>query len=323
MMVRRLGNSIKDWTGSYAVGALAVGLALAVVWEPTWLRVLIPVGLVLMLYPMMLDVGLGDAGKQIRNPRLLVTALAVNFVLSPLLIFGLSRICLPYSSPSVMVGLVLFGTVPCGGMVPAFTGMLSGNVSLAVTVTAVSLTLSIVAVPLWAGILLDRIIPVPPLLIGKYLSLIIVLPLLLAHLTRTVVIRKRGSRYFEKFKSDVQLFSGVGLLLLLVSIFGSNGKMVLKDPALIPSIMLPAGSFVIASLCVSTILGHLVGAGREDAIAFTMGTVVKNNAVAIALSAAAFGPEVALVNATTGPLVQLPIMLSYIHFKTRLDGGNT
>lgn len=320
-LVLKLGNSIKNHIGLYACGALALGLAVALAWEPAWLMMLIPVALLLMLYPMMLDVGVGDLGKQLRNPMLLVMALMINFALSPLLIFGLSWICVPLSLPAVMTGLILFGTVPCGGMVPAFTSMLGGNVSLAVTVTALSLSLSVLAVPLWADILMDRFIPVPPLLIAKHLAVIIAVPLLLAELTRRVVTRKRGHRYFQRLRGEVQMFSGAGLLLFLFSVFGSSGRMVVREPALIPSIMLPAACFVIASLALSTLLARLAGADRKDAVALTMSTAIKNNAIAIALAASAFGPEVALVNATTGPLVQLPIMLSYLWLNTRAVDG--
>ena len=48
----------------------------------------------------------------------------------------------------MVTGLVLYGIIPCGGMVPAFTSMKNGNVVLAVSTTAVSLLISIIVVPI-------------------------------------------------------------------------------------------------------------------------------------------------------------------------------
>ena len=318
LILVKLGNSVTDRIGWYALGSILVGLAVAHVWEAALLRLLIPVALFVMLYPMMLDLGVGDLRRELRNPKMLVTALLINFVLSPLLIFGLTRMLVPNSSPMLLIGLILFGTVPCGAMVPSFTGMLRGNVSLSVTVTALSLVLSIIAVPFWAGLLMGRVIPVPPQLIAKYLAVIIVLPMLLGYLTRRWITANKGDRYFQQFKADFQSLSGIGLLILVFSMFGSSGRLVLKDPRLIPAIMLPAVCFVIMSLMLSSLLARLTGASKADTIALTMSTVVKNNAIAIALAASVFGPEAALVNTTTGPLVQLPIMLTYLRYSRSL-----
>lgn len=320
MMLAKLGNSVKNRIGWYSFGCILLGLAVAYMWEATVLRLLIPLALFVMLYPMMLDLRVGDLRREIRNPRMLLTALLINFVLSPLLIFGLTRIFISDSSPMLLIGLILFGTVPGGAMVPAFTGMLRGNVSLSVTVTALSLLLSIAAVPFWAGLLVGRSIQVPPLLIAKYLAVIIALPMLLGFLTRRWITTNKGDQYFQHIKDELQSLSGIGLLFLVFAMFGSSGRLVLDDPELIPSIMLPGVCFVIMSLMLSVLLGKLMGASKRDAIALTMSTAVKNNAIAIALAASAFGPEAALVNTTTGPLVQLPIMLCFIRYNSLFTG---
>ena len=43
-----------------------------------------------------------------------------------------------------------------------------------------------------------------------------------------------------------------------------------------------------------------------------MSTTAKNNAMAMALALSAFGTEVGMVTAFTGPMTQFPIMIAYL-----------
>ena len=71
-------------------------------------------------------------------------------------------------------------------------------------------------------------------------------------------------------------------------------------------------------LSVSFLSNRALKTAYEDSVAFTISTTAKNNAIAMALALSAFGPEVALTHAVAGPLVQLPIMLSYLKLSSGL-----
>jgi len=128
---------------------------------------------------------------------------------------------------------------------------LTGNINLSVIIITVSLLVSIVIAPLWANLLIGTFIQVPVLLIIKYLAMIIIIPLMLAHHTRIFIIRKKGLFLFNKIKEGIQIMVGFGLMLLLFIIFVINGKLLVNDPVLILRIIFPASFFLIILLICS------------------------------------------------------------------------
>jgi ACR3 family arsenite transporter len=312
MLLTRLGTGIRNNLGSCSAVAILSGLVVGHIYPLPFLTSFISVALFLMLYPSMLQIEIGEIGAAFKRPGILVVALLINFGLAPILIFGLVHLFYINIEASLMIGVMLFGMVPCGGMVPAYTGMLGGNVSLSVSITATSLALSIGMVPLWARLLIGRIVPVPTSLVAEYLVLAIVVPMALASVTRGWMIARTGSAYFEKMKDYLQMLPGYGLMFLLFIIFSVTEHRVVSSPSLFLQIVGPTSCFLLILLIFSTCLNIWLGLRYQDAVALTVSSGAKNNAVAIAVAAASFGVETASVIAIVGPLVQLPIMLGYI-----------
>ena len=308
----KLLQSIKNHLGFYVLGAMASGLLIGTLDRPPFLRFFIPVALFMMLYPMMLDTGLKKIGKVVRRPGILVLSLIINFGFCPLLITALTHLLRLDTSPALTIGLLLYATIPCGGMVPAFTGILNGNLTLSITITAVSLLISIIMVPFWTSLLISEIIAVPVMLIAKYLFLMIIFPLALAGLSRRVVTRKWGKSGYQNFSVRMKDVTGLGLTLLCFIMFVLNGNVVLQDPGLILKILLPIVSFLLILLIGTTLWCKLAKVAKEDAIALTISSSAKNNALSLALAIAVFGGEVGMINTIAGPMVQLPIMITYL-----------
>jgi arsenite transporter len=298
------------------LGAMLLGLSLGRVYRPQCIDTVIYGALFLMLYPPMLDVDFGGLKKALTEPWLLIAALVLNFLVSPLLIFGLLHLFVGGGGLYLMPGIILYGTVPGGGMVPAFTGMLKGNVNLSVTISAIGSILSLAFVPLWTKWLIGAHLGVPSLLIFRHLCIIIAIPLTLAMLTRRIILREMGESIFVLFKQRFKALSGVGLPMMVLAMSLLYGGRVLNEPLLVLKIAGPVSSFLMIMFVLSGALGKAFQSRPEDAIAFSLSTAAKNNAVSLALSFSAFGGDAALVNAIAGPLVQLPILLGFIALKT-------
>ena len=87
----RLGGYLKNHMGISGFIAMAAGVIVGniTVLEP--LRYLIPVALFLMLYPSMLDVRPEGLAAVLAAPRLPIIALIMNFIISPVMIAGVSH----------------------------------------------------------------------------------------------------------------------------------------------------------------------------------------------------------------------------------------
>ncbi len=156
-MLKRLQKAARAIEGNLVVFVLlAIAVGLAFGWEfpaaAKGLKSYTTLTLFIMLYPMMIGLRIEEVGKAMMNLKLVSLSMFVNFVISPLLAAGLAYLFL-HSRPDFAVGLILTGTVPCAGMVAAWTGYANGNVALALVIVALSLLVSIIMIPVWMPIL--------------------------------------------------------------------------------------------------------------------------------------------------------------------------
>ncbi|OPY06134.1 MAG: Sodium Bile acid symporter family protein [Syntrophus sp. PtaB.Bin001] len=316
MIIMKIGKSIRQHLELYSLAAVAVGLSAGKISQGTLLKYLIPFALFMMLYPAFLET---DIGVIIKNSfvgkKLLITALFVNFAISPLLMYGLMQLFSAGLIPDVMLGLLIFSLIPGGGMGPAYTGMISGNVSLSIAITAVGLAMSIIFMPLWSVLLLGKAVHVPAAVIVKYLFMIIIMPAALAAISRRWITQTHGSVVFERIKGQFQNVTGIGLLLLIFIIFDLNGRFVMENYSLIANILFPAVCFSMMLLAIASIIAAICRSDYGDSVAFIISVTLKNTAVSMALATTVFQDMTALTIAITGPLVQFPVMLSYLKFR--------
>lgn len=306
-----------NWFCLYALAAAMGGLVASEILDLGFLNRFIPFALFMMLYPMMLDVEIAKAASLIKRPGLLAMALFMNFILAPLLVFAISWAFLPRTHPMLTVGMVVFGLIPCGGMVPAYTGALGGNVTLSLVISTLSLFLCAGLAPLWMWVFLGRWFSFPYMEITGYFLGVIGLPFLLAGLSRRAIIARWGLRTFAETRTSLRRFVIWGFMALMFIVFSQNGKLFLKNPGLVIRVAFPASIFIIALLVVSRSATKLARQEDEDAKALSVSVSVKNTAIAMAFAASSLGAEAALAIGVIGPLVQAPIMLLYLELSHR------
>ncbi|HVO65086.1 MAG TPA: bile acid:sodium symporter [Syntrophales bacterium] len=316
IIIMGIGKSIRRHLELYSLAAVATGLAVGKIYQGAFLKYFIPFALFMMLYPAFLDT---DFGVIIKNAftdgKLLIVALLVNFTISPLLMYGLVQLFSAALIPDLVLGLLIFSLIPGGGMGPAYTSMINGNVGLSIAITAVGLAMSIIFMPLWTVLLIGKVVHVPAAIIVKYLFMIIIIPAALAAVSRRWIMRTWGNAAFEKIKGQFQNTTSVGLLLLIFIIFALNGRFVMDNYSLIANILFPAAFFSVLLLAGALLAASICRSDYGDSVAFTISVTLKNTAVSMALATTIFQDMTALAIAITGPLVQLPVMLSYLKIR--------
>ncbi|RRQ20298.1 arsenic resistance protein [Guyparkeria sp. SCN-R1] len=199
--------------------AVAAGVGIGLTNPPTgdWLDWLIWPLLTALLYVTFTQTHLGAIGQAFGDRRFLTVMLAVNFLLVPLLVWGLTRVFV--DDPVLALGVSLVLLVPCTDWFISFSQLGRADVPRAIAATPLLLLAQILLLPvyLWAFTASDIRADLPiGSMIGAFV-LIILLPLLAGWLT-DIGERRRptGPRWTERLAWLPVPLLAVVLLVIMV-----------------------------------------------------------------------------------------------------------
>lgn len=283
----------------------------------------LPIGILiwLMIYPMMLKIDFTSVKKVGKNPKGLYLTWVVNWLIKPFLMFGIASLFFTVIFKSIipenlqqdyLAGAVLLGAAPCTAMVFVWSSLTRGNPAYTLVQVATNdLIILVLFVPIVGLLLGISGIAVPWLTLFLSVLLFVVVPLVLASLTRYVVIKNHGLDYFNEHV--VKRFSKItmwGLLLTLVLIFSLQSTLIIENPLhiILISIPLVIQTFVIFFIAYMSAKKMKLNYDVAAPAAMIGASNFFELAVAVAVSLFPLNPGVALAT-IVGVLVEVPVML--------------
>lgn len=286
----------------------------------------------LMIYPMMLKVDFQSVKNVGKNPKGLFLTWVTNWLIKPFTMFGIAWIffyiifkgLIPSElSKNYLARAVLLGAAPCTAMVFVWSSLTKGNPSYTVVQVATNDLIILVAfVPIVKLLLGISNVVVPYETLFLSIMLFVVIPLLGGILTRFLVTKNKGVRYFEKqFVHKFDNVTMLGLLLTLVLIFAFQTDVILENPLHILLIAIPLTVQTIFIFAVTYVGSKVLKLPYEIAAPASMIGASNFFELAVAVAIALFGTTSPAALATTvGVLTEVPIMLLLVKFANHTKG---
>lgn len=280
------------------------------------LETLVTPALILLLFATFLAVPFAEMRRALRDLRFLAAVLILNFVLVPLLVFGLSRFVA--HDRALLVGVLLVLLTPCIDYVVVFTRLAGGSASRLLAASPVLMLAQLALLPVYLGLfagpaILDTV-EIEPFVVA--FLLFIAFPLGLAAVTQTAARRFRAAQVVERTMDAAM----VALLALsLAVIVGAQIDVVRAHAAELLGVV----PIYVAFLAIAPVLGILIARLFQQDIAAARATVfsgsTRNSLVVLPLALALPEPLASASAAVvTQTLVELVGMLLLVNVVPRL-----
>ncbi|RNF41259.1 bile acid:sodium symporter family protein [Planococcus salinus] len=279
-------QTISDLAGKYfAVLVILIAIAAFLLPEPFLpLTAYITILLGVVMFGMGLTLKPVDFKIVATNPFPVIMGVAAQFVIMPLVAFGLAYMLkLP---AELAAGLVLLGSVPGGTASNVMVYLAKGNLALSVAMTSLSTLLAPIATPLLLLLLAGQWLPVDPLSMFMSIFQVIIVPIALGF-----IVQKFFPTAVEKTITVVPLISVAAILIIVSAVTAANaGNVISSGLVVFIAVFLHNG--------IGLLLGYFtamaMGLNENDRRAISLEVGMQNSGLSVALATAHFSPLAAL-----------------------------
>ena len=285
-------------------------------------------GLILMMYPPLAKVQYGKLGQVFADKRILSLSLLQNWVLGPLLMFGLAVAFLA-GKPGYMAGLMLIGIARCIAMVIVWSDLAGGDRVYTAGLVAFNSVFQVLFYPLYAWFFVTVLpgvfglqgyeVSISFLEVAQSVLLYLGVPFLAGLLTQVIVPLVKSRAWLEQnFLPAISPITLLALLFTIAVMFSLKGFLLFSLPIELAQISLPLVGYFCIMFFGSYYLSRRAGTQKEKATSLAF-TAAGNNfelGIAVAISVFGIASDQAFA-AIVGPLIEVPVLMMMVRWVRR------
>lgn len=262
------------------VGSVSPGLV-------AWVGPHIPFLLGVIMFGMGMTLSGTDFKKALARPREVMTGVLAQFIIMPLVAYGLAvALQLP---PDLAVGVILLGTCPGGTASNVVTYLARGDLALSVSMTSIATLLAPVMTPVLTLGLAGQWIPVSAAALFVSIVKIVLLPVvagLLAHRFLSTLVARATPL--------LPLVSVSAIVLIVAFVVSANLERILSTAA---SLFVAVAVHNVSGLALGYGLARLLRMEETKKRAVAIEVGMQNSGLAVSLAAVHFNPAAAIPGA--------------------------